>query len=481
MTIADEIIHGQLPNIERHLSQGESLDDIDEYGFTPLIECAIVGNNQAAQVLLQERIEIDKPDVTGRTALHWAADNKNLPLVKMLLDSGANPNAYNKGGQSVLVFPLLREHWLIKQTLYQKGASLDFALDFINAKLIGHRFELKGDVDIVNSEGEFIELDYEGFILEFSIDVIRDSLSRFRNNYAARKLRHYFSLICEIIYGLEAASELLKIQSLRLDAIELEKRLMPILKQPVLILPVAYRGHAIAFIKVGHYWAKIDRGENSLREGTVNIYHIGNSQALNASFLRQLLFQKQSEHFVHHQIDKVLNLEKLFVLPISQQIAGNCSWANVEAVVPTALFMLQLGSSKTFVKEQVQQVLTNALEFFRRWHSWDKDRTIDECIKGFNEISAPRRASRASLLGAILFQSCNYEVEAHRIRAEKILSILLKDDYQYVLQSYLEAYCIKQLTPKGNNLLKLLEDAGIDAGLGLQSIATSLKDKGHKT
>lgn len=481
MTMSDEIIYGQLPNIEQHLAQGESLDDIDEYGFTPLIECAIVGNTEAAQILLAHGVMVDKPDVSGRTALHWAADNKNLSLVKLLLEKGADPNAYNRGGQSVLVFPLLREHWMVKQTLYQYGASLDFALDFINAKLIGHRFELKGDVDIVNAAGEFIELDYEGFILEFSIDVIRDSLSRFRNNFAARRLRAYFSYLCEILYGFESAADMLKFQYLRLEPMELSSRLEPLLTQPVLILPVAYRGHAIAFVQVGKFWAKIDRGENSLKEGTVNVYHLGTVDKVNVELIKRLVFQKQSEHFVHKQLNQELKLKHLFTLPISPQVTGNCSWANIEAIVPTAMFMLQLESSDTFIKEKIQHSLDNALVFYKQWNSWDKDRTIDECIQSFSEISVQRQASRAALLGAILFQSCTFGVDKHIQRAEKILKILMQPEYHYVLRSYLDAYCIRRLTPRGNNLLKFLEDAGIDAALGIQSIATGLKDNKSDT
>ena len=81
MSLSDDIIHHQPINIEQHLAQGELLDDIDEYGFTPLIECAIVGNITAAEQLLEKKVEVDKPDVSGRTALHWAADNNNEALV----------------------------------------------------------------------------------------------------------------------------------------------------------------------------------------------------------------------------------------------------------------------------------------------------------------------------------------------------------------------------------------------------------------
>ncbi len=481
MSLSDDIIHHQPINIDGHLAQGELLDDIDEYGFTPLIECAIVGNVLAATSLLERNVEVDKPDVSGRTALHWAADNNNEALVKLLLSKGANANVYNRGGQSVLVFPLLRDNWLIKQTLYKYEASLDFALDFINAKLIGHRFELNGDVDIITADGEYIELNYEGFILEFSIDVIRHSLMRFRNNYAARRLRAYFSHLGEISYGFETAAQLLSYQHQRLEAFELEKKITPLLEQSVLILPVAYRGHAIAFVRVGRFWAKIDRGENSLKEGTVNVYYMDDVSACSVTFIKQLMFQKQSENYVHKKINNALKLKPLFTLPLSAQVTGNCSWANVEAIVPTALFMLQLEDSTTFVRENIEAAMINAFDFYQRWLTWDKDRTLDECIQSFKESQPQRQASKAAILGAILFQTCNFGNEIHIKRAEKIIKILMLPEFHYVLRSYLEAYCVHQLTPRGNNLLKFLEDCGIDSDIGIQSIATSVKDKKSPT
>ncbi len=479
MTIADEIINGQLPDIEAHLAKGELLDDIDEYGFTPLIECAIVDNLPAAELLLNHNVQVDKPDSTGRTALHWAADNNNLALVKMLLDKGASPNAYNRGGQPALVYPLLREQWQLKQLLYQHEASLDFALDFINTKLIGHRYELKGDVDIVNAQGEFIELDYEGFFLEFTIAVIRDSLSRFRNNFAARSLRTYFSQLCEIIYGFEAAGQLLKYQYLRLDAMALEERLKNIILQPVLILPVAYKGHAIAFIKHGNLFAKIDRGENSKREGTVNIYEIANMDAFNVSFLRQLIYKKQTKTFMHHDVNKLLALKPIFTLPLSPQIAGNCSWANMEGIVPTA-FLMQHLSTKQFNDETLFQLGRETLKFYQSWSGWDKDRCLDECIYQFHELSKERKASRVSVLGAVLFQACDYGVEHHLKRAEKILKILTLPDYAYVLESYLDIYCTRRLTDRGNNLLKLLDDYGYDPRIGVNIVASPRNKKNRK-
>jgi len=474
MSIADDIIYGNPIDIDAYLAEGNDINDIAEYGFTLLIESAIAQNLAACEELLDRGIDVNKPDVTGRTALHWAVDNQNLSMVRMLLAINANVNAFNRGGQSPLVYPLLRDQWMLKQVLYQHHASLEFALDFINTKLIGHRFELKGDVDIVNAQGEFIELDYEGFFLEFTLDMIRNSLAQFRNNFAARKLRAHFGQLCEIIYGFEVASELLKYQHQRLKPMDLEQRLSQVIGNLILILPIAYKGHAITFIRYGDYWAKCDRGENSLREGSVNIYYIGNQEALTADFFRRLVYQKQTEEFVHHQINQVLGLKHLFTLPLSSQIAGNCSWANVEAVIPTA-FMLQLLDGLTVSKEALQENASQAMDVYQQWLTWDKNRALSECINSIPEASAPRKASKLSILGAVLFQSCDYGVERHMQRTERILQILSEPEHRYILDSYIEAYCLRQLTPRGNNLLKLLEDAGIDSGFGVKEIATGLK------
>jgi hypothetical protein len=260
-----------------------------------------------------------------------------------------------------------------------------------------------------------------------------------------------------------------------LDPLKLSERLEHLIHQPLLILPVAYKGHAITFVKYGDFWAKCDRGENSLKEGTVNIYYINNQNVFDTSFLKSLLFQKQTERYVHHEINKILKLEPIITLPLSSQISGNCSWANVEAVVPTA-FMLQYLDVNALDHNKLQTVGGQAIEVYEKWLTWDKDRALSECINSISsDISAPRKASKAAILGAVLFQACDYGVEKHMQRAEKILKVLSLDEYWYILQSYLDAYCVKRLTPRGNNLLKLLEDAGIDPRIGVTDIATKLK------
>lgn len=467
MTIANDIISCRVPDFDFYLREGESLDDIDEYGFTPLIESAITRQLNIAKLLIARGVNINKPDVTGRTALHWAVDNASLEFIHFLLANGANPNAYTRAGLSVLVYPLLRHQNDIKHLLYQYGAKLDFALDFIYAKLIGHRFELKGDVDIVNADGEFFELDYEGFILEFTVAIIQDSLRRFTSSYSTRHFRNKFKYIHVIMDGFSVADELLQLQQhVALDDKQLQ-RLEHLLKSPMLILPAASQGHAMGFVRYKNLWAKVDRGENSLQEGSINIYEITKKEALNLRFLQNFLYKKQPREYFHHEVNKVLGLKHITHMPMSSQIVGNCSWANLQAVVAVSYAMQYMNENIDF---------GDALCVYDNWVEWDKDRALDEFIQRFYLADNKRKVSIASVLGAVLFQACDNSVRTHLARAEKILKILILPECYYILQTYLDIYCVKRLTRKGNNLLKILDDCGVNPNIGVNPIATGLRD-----
>ena len=139
MTIANDIISRRMPDFEHYIREGETLDDIDEYGFTPLIEAIITQQVDIIEALLARGIDINKPDVTGRTALHWAVDNHDIELSALLLERGANANAYTSAGLSVLVYPVLRAQDTLKQLLYNYGAKLDFALDLSGVDYMSSR------------------------------------------------------------------------------------------------------------------------------------------------------------------------------------------------------------------------------------------------------------------------------------------------------------------------------------------------------
>ena len=427
-----------------------------------MIEAAIVNNVEITKLLLEHKADINESDVTGRTALHWSTHNDNYSLTELLLQHEANPNAYSLSSQPILVTPLLRGFTRVKKLLYQYGADLKFAQDFISAKLLGHRYELKGQVDIVTPKNEFIEFDFEGFFLEVTLGILRDSLHRYRNHFIARHLRGFFHHIHELIYAFDTACELVKFQRYTVNVNHHQKQIDTLLNRKLLILPVGYEGHAVTFIKYENLLVKCDRGEESRNlGGGVFVYQITNPDAMNKQFLKRLLYTKHNGDFINYKLHQILGLKQLYQFPLSSQISGNCSWANVEACVPLTLFLLFYRQPNMINNLKHSEEL--ALNFYQEWHAWDQDRALYDCIQSFYEASPQRQASKTMILAAILFQSClDISIKKNVQRAEKILKVLTLPDFKPLLQSYVNVYYIDSPTAEGKQLVGLLNYCDID-------------------
>ncbi|NDH08158.1 MAG: ankyrin repeat domain-containing protein [Gammaproteobacteria bacterium] len=462
MSLADEIIQGRHPQFAAYVQAGDSLDDIDEYGFTPLIETILMHRPELTAELLKLGVNINKPDMAGRTALQWAVDNEDKPLLELLLQHQADANNYTLQGFSALVYPILRQDEPIKQLLLRHGANLNFAQDFIAAKLLGHRFSLTGTADLVTPKGEMIEIDYEGFVLEFTVGIIKNSFTRFIHHFTARKWRDELPLATQIIQALVNADKLLRFQRWLKPNRRFQEELATLLEMELLILPAASSGHAMGFIKYKDWLIKIDRGENSLKEGSINVYEIGKTRAFDVHFLDAFMFRRQPRQFFHEGIHKILDLKKLSTLPMSSQISGNCSWANIEACIAVSHWVLSSYPAANFEPRR------SGL-FYQAWLKWDQDRAIEEIIDVLPKASKARQLSLASMLTAVLFQFLNANILTDTDRAERILKLIVQENLVYILQSYLDIYCqTGQKTFHGDNLLQLLDNCGYDPNrLGL--------------
>lgn len=454
ISLADAIIEGNYTRVADMIERGEDVNEIDAYGFTPLIESAIKNHTEIARLLIQKGALINETDVVGNTALHWAVDNYNLPLTELLLESGADPNACNRGGMPVMVKPVLRGHDEVKKMLYRYDGDLHFAQDYINAKLIGHRFELRFDVHVATPGDRFILIDFEGFYLESSLVIIEHSLRMYRRNFAAKKLRHYFTYIKAIMASLNNAAELAKFQHYVIDIEQYRNRIDKLFEHPLLIIPVAYEGHAITFIRYRNLFVKCDRGANSKFEASVMVYYLHNPNKLTKSLLYQLVYRKNSQQFVHKEINLLLGLKPIDSLPLPSQKTGNCSWANVEAAVPAAIFLLM--ASKSQSADDIPDIKDIAMHFYREWREWDKDRGLTECIAGFEKGREARKASKASMMATVLLQSCYHKNRRDMERAARIARVLSSPPYDMAIENYSKIYYKQRKTALGDNLVKVL-------------------------
>lgn len=458
-TLADAIIREDIDSVQRLLRYGEGVNELDEYGFTPLIEAAIVENMEIAQLLLSQGADPNQQDLTGGTALHWAAENNNRPLATLLLKHGANPNAHNLAGQPVLVMPTLRHQSDMRQLLTQAGASQEFAQDYINTKLLGHMFELVGTIAIVSPQKKFVEVDFEGFYLEVTLGLIADSLAQFQNHFAARQLRRYSGLAQYIVNVLHHASQLIQYDHYRVNLVKYLSEINALIQQEPLIIPVGYEGHAITFIRYGDIWVKCDRREDSRLYDNIVFYRIHNMQHLTAEFIRDLIYKKLSSQFINRELDQILDLRPMTELKVEAQVSGNCSWANVEATIPAIFFLVMMQMNPE--TQTMGYYKTLALNFFHRWREWNKDRALHYCIQSYEKGDAVHKASKAEILAAILFQRCDPSHSADRERIETILKLLIKSPYEYILKNYVRVYYYEGHTARGKEFAELLKEYGM--------------------
>jgi len=459
MSLAKKIIYGSDKEVIEFIKTEPELNFIDEYGYTPLIQAAITNSVSKAKILLESGAQIDFTDLTGRTALFWAADNGNLELCKLYLKYKANPNAYSSGGQPLLVMPLMKGQEDIKNLLVTAGAKIDFAQDFLNAKLIGHGFELEGRVDIVDTHNTFIEIELEGFYLRFTLEVIASSLYDFKNNFAAKKMRKYFRYLDIIIRSFQIAISLIRFQNYLIDVKQFLNQINSLLDNDPLILPISFGGHAITLIKFREQFIRCDRGAYGVDHGTVIYYDLRNPGSLTKSFCRDLIYKRQYPEYINSGLIDQLGLKPQNTIGLPLQKTGNCSWANAEAVIPALMYAILLEEHGNNHKKTCEK---EAFIFYNEWREWNKNRSLDFCIQSIKNAKPSRRVSKVALLASILFQACENETSKDRQKANKILAVLTQKDYLPILQCYAKTFRKEKDNQLWQSFSNYLEEYGVD-------------------
>ena len=455
MNLSHAILYADIKAVEKELITSENINYVDEYGYTPLIQTAIVNSTEKAKLLLKKGADTNQKDVTGRTALHWAVSNCNTELCKLLLEHDANPNLYTIASEPILTKAILRGENELKRLLAEHGASYQFANDYINAKLLGHRYELIGSVDIVDPEGVFTEVDYEGFYMDSSIDLIYYSLQEFQKNYAARAISSWFNDIETITKTLNRCQNFLQHDHYLADKDKQRNAAQKLIDHKNFIIPISQEGHAFSVIKYGNLIAIIDRAKISPPADIIPIYFMNRPSNLNAQLIQHIAYEKQPIKYIHSILKKQLGLQSIEELPISDQTIGNCSWANIEAIIPTLKFMMNLNSKGT--ESNKDELLADSFELFHRWRDFDSERALHFITQEFKKASTARKASMAALLAAIVFQRCSADDERHYELAKELLPMIMHKGFEYIIESYKQFYVYSKPTKAGENFIRIIE------------------------
>ncbi len=457
MTLAQAIIQQNYPAVKQYLAAGGDANQMDEFGFTPLIETAIVNNVGLTKLLIEHGANVNEKDMVGGTALHWAVENNNLEMVALLLENGANPNEYNNNGEPIFVKPILRNQTELKLLLYENNASASFSVDFINVKLLGHRYDLHGSIDVVSPAGDFVEVGFEGFFLEFSLNLVRYSLEEYIKNYAAREAQHIFPIFSLCVDALRVAAKLIQFQQYQTRLNEHHEVIDALLDRELLIIPCNYEGHAIIFILYHNILIRCDRRKIGETVNGINVFKIRKPNAMNKTLIRKLIYERKTQDFIENKLTRLLGLELKTRILITPQVAGNCSWANVVSCVPAIYYLFSGGSDFTSDHGLIDYDHP-ALVAYREWRDWDRLRALQYFIKEFETTEDKKRRSFiGSLFGAVLFQRFHADDVKNLETARRMLKLLRTPGYNYILKNYLDHYYHTNPTPMGKNLKRLIE------------------------
>jgi ankyrin repeat protein len=461
MALAEAIIYERDEDAVQMVQSGEyDINEHDRFGFRPLIQAVICRKYKTLHALLEAGVDIEQGDFINRTALQWAADRDEKEMCFYLLEAGANPNHYSADGQPILVNPILREQLDLVDMFIKFKANYQFAQDYISAKLLGHRFELIGEADIVSPDGKFIPLSFEGFNLEFSTGLIRRSLNNFLNSIPGKKYADFGAKLQSVLQAMKNAGQLTEYGRHK-DKSPFQLAIETILGGDLLLLPAAYGGHAITFVKYRNLWAKCDRGVGEIAS-TVVVSEIGNPYVANRELYNKILYEHKTQEFVKEEIAHDLALKTLITLPTRHQVSGNCSWANVETSVPTMLYLLSYNPQLHNNMRELTALQKEIYAFYKAWVEWDQDSALEEAIEDFEAADPSRQLSKAIILGGILVQRCDSKYRSHVMRAKKILSILTQPHYSFILQNYCKIFFKDNAGKPGVRIKKLFKLCGVD-------------------
>ncbi len=92
-----------------YLFVGADINAADAYGYTPLMNAAMLGRLDIVKALIESGADIQKKGQFGYTALHAAAQGGHLDVVQALVRYGASVNCKNDDGDIPLILGMFEQ------------------------------------------------------------------------------------------------------------------------------------------------------------------------------------------------------------------------------------------------------------------------------------------------------------------------------------------------------------------------------------
>jgi len=146
--LPNEAATARVERLRRLLDQGIDVNKADPSGRTSLMMAAFEGYTEVVKLLLDHGAEVDLRDSVGRTALIYASSGPFPQTVKLLIDRDADVNLVDSDeGWTALMLAAAEGHQPVVEVLLRAGANSD-TRDKDGDKAIDHA-RRRGQKDIV--------------------------------------------------------------------------------------------------------------------------------------------------------------------------------------------------------------------------------------------------------------------------------------------------------------------------------------------
>ena len=120
------VYHGNLDLVEELVDAGADVNARNEYGSSPMSEAGVRADEEILRLLIDMDADVESPTLEGQTVLMSVVRTPKLRAAELLLNNGANPNAYeNWRGQTTLMFAAAQSQPEMVRLLLRRGARPD--------------------------------------------------------------------------------------------------------------------------------------------------------------------------------------------------------------------------------------------------------------------------------------------------------------------------------------------------------------------
>jgi hypothetical protein len=152
--LTDAVMSGDLNLTKALIAKGADVNEITKtiFGFTTaLVLASVLDRVEIAQALMDKGANVNAKDPAGDTVLMLAVKNGNVEMAQALMDKGANVDATDTMGNTVLMLAVKNGNVKMVQALMYRGANPDAVASDGFTALMKNSMSTDGKAEIANA------------------------------------------------------------------------------------------------------------------------------------------------------------------------------------------------------------------------------------------------------------------------------------------------------------------------------------------